>query len=164
MKIYYAHCVALYGTPQERRDVELLERAFDDGERSGVVEVVNPNSPIIERQCERVRALVNARNNLLNKQSGLMDLQATLAEIDRIRPFTDASQAVMELIFKPLAQGCDLLVFRSLPDGRIPAGVAKEIEWAAEKQIPTMELPSNLSSRTMSVTQTREYLREVGNR
>lgn len=41
MKIYYAHCQALYDTPQERRDIETLERL-------GFV-VVNPGAPWVER-------------------------------------------------------------------------------------------------------------------
>lgn len=37
LKVYYAHCLALYNTPQEKRDVELLEGL-------GFV-VENPNIP-----------------------------------------------------------------------------------------------------------------------
>lgn len=37
MKIYYAHCIALYGTPQEERDVATL--------KSLGFEVINPNAP-----------------------------------------------------------------------------------------------------------------------
>ena len=36
-KIYYAHCINLYGTPQEKRDIATLQ--------SLGFEVVNPNSP-----------------------------------------------------------------------------------------------------------------------
>lgn len=39
MKVYYAHCMALYGTPQEQRDIELLEGLG--------YEVVNPSSPSV---------------------------------------------------------------------------------------------------------------------
>lgn len=35
MRVYYAHCKAIYGTPQEERDIELLEVLG--------FEVVNPN-------------------------------------------------------------------------------------------------------------------------
>ena len=37
LKIYYAHSVSLYNTPQELRDIELLERLG--------FEVFNPNQP-----------------------------------------------------------------------------------------------------------------------
>jgi hypothetical protein len=37
MKVYYAHCVAIYGSKQEERDVKLLE--------SFGFEVNNPNTP-----------------------------------------------------------------------------------------------------------------------
>lgn len=43
MKCYYAHCKAIYGTPQEERDIELLE--------SLGFEVVNPNDPIHQERC-----------------------------------------------------------------------------------------------------------------
>jgi hypothetical protein len=44
MKIYYSHCQAIYDSPQEARDIEILERF-------GFV-VINPNSPehIVEAQ------------------------------------------------------------------------------------------------------------------
>lgn len=38
MKIYYAHCQAIYGTVQEKRDIELLQRLG--------FEVVNPSDSI----------------------------------------------------------------------------------------------------------------------
>lgn len=132
MKIYYAHCIAIYSTPQEDRDVALLEGL-------GFV-VKNPNAPRIHDQCENVRADA-----------------ATYG-------YTNPGEAVMQIVFKPLVASCDALAFRALPDGRIPAGVAKEIQWAREKGLPVIELPSNFSSRVMSVEATREYLQEVGSR
>ena len=57
----------------------------------------------------------------------------------------------------------DLLCFRALPDGRIPAGVAKEIQCAREHGIPVIELP-RLNGRTMTVEDTREYLMDSGYR
>jgi hypothetical protein len=40
MKIYYAHCINIYGTQQEKRDIATLEALG--------FEVVNPNSPANE--------------------------------------------------------------------------------------------------------------------
>jgi len=37
MKVYYAHCVSIYDTPQEARDIETLKACGFD--------VVNPNTP-----------------------------------------------------------------------------------------------------------------------
>jgi len=37
MKIYYAHPINLYGTPQEKRDIQLLDAMGFD--------VINPNNP-----------------------------------------------------------------------------------------------------------------------
>ena len=66
--------------------------------------------------------------------------------------------------FESLVDGCDAVAFRALPDGAVPAGVAKEIERAASKGKPVIELPSCISRRVLTVEQTREYLREIGQR
>ena len=145
MRCYYAHCIAIYSTPQEDRDVFTLE--------SMGFEVTNPNSPEINAQCERLR----------EEWKGLY-LPGTEILRDKYAQFDDVGHAIMELVFKPLlsAAKTDVVAFRALPDGRIPAGVAKEIEWAQTNGIPVIELPASLSTRTMSVAHTREYLREVG--
>lgn len=44
-KVYYAHVMALYDTPQELRDVHLLERLG--------FEVLNPNAPVHQAGAER---------------------------------------------------------------------------------------------------------------
>jgi hypothetical protein len=48
MTVYYAHSIALYGTPQEARDIEVL--------RSLGFKVINPGDPEI---CEVVAPLTN---------------------------------------------------------------------------------------------------------
>lgn len=45
MKIYYAHSLNLYGTPQEKRDVETLERLG--------FEVLNPNTPETQKAYDQ---------------------------------------------------------------------------------------------------------------
>jgi hypothetical protein len=116
MQAYYAHCTSLYNTPQEERDLSLIEEL-------GFL-VYNPN-------CEEA--------DIAYKEHGM--------------PW-----------FKKKVEECDCLVFRSLPDGNIPAGVYKEIQWAKEGGRPVFELPSGLLQRELSVEETREYLREVGQR
>jgi hypothetical protein len=63
-----------------------------------------------------------------------------------------------------LVKDCDALIFRSHPDGTIPAGVMKEINIMKEKGGPVLELPSWLEKRKLSVAETREYLIEMGQR
>jgi hypothetical protein len=122
-RVYYAHCIALYGTPQEDRDVEHLETLG--------FEVLNPNNPDVSRDVAELKAA---------GREDYMDY------------------------FHDLIQSCDAVAFRSLPDGRIPAGVAKEVQWADEVGIPVIELTSNFRSRVMSVEATRDYLKEIGQR
>lgn len=115
MKIYYAHCMFLYGTKQEERDVHTL---------SAFGEVVNPNSPE-------------------------SDTGAKIHGMDYFRRFVEE---------------CDAIAFRALPDGSIPSGVGKEINWFREAGKPIIELPGFSRRLLMTVEHTREYLREVGQR
>lgn len=156
MKIYYAHCTAIYHTPQEGRDIELLHTLFDGSDLLGRAEVINPSSPAIADMCTAIKLEVGAHNAAFEKYTAMGMLTTDVP--------LDASHEVMVRVFKNLAQTCDLLVFRALPDGRIPAGVFKEIQWAVEAAVPVMELPSGTLSREMTVTQTRQYLKEIGQR
>ena len=116
-QLYYAHPIDLYGTQQEKRDVELLGNVFTD------YVIFNPNSD----DCEDGYAL------------GGMEY------------------------FYNIVEQCDLVVFRGYPGGRIPAGVAGEVERATKHSIPVLELPT-LVDRALSVEDTRRYIREIGTR
>jgi hypothetical protein len=70
----------------------------------------------------------------------------------------------MGLFKKIIVDSCDVFAFRALPDGSIPAGVAKELGWALEAHKPILELPSNVLRRMISLEATRQYLAEVGQR
>jgi hypothetical protein len=117
--IYYAHCIALYDTPQEERDIETLKKLK--------FTVVNPNTH-----------------------------QVNIA-LEKLPQGADKMQ-----LFQHIVLACDALAFRALPDGSIPAGVAKEVAWAQEAGLPVIELPSSVSRRAITIESTREYLREVG--
>ena len=121
--VYYAHCVALYDSVQEQRDMITLQ--------SLGFSVLNPNHAAIDKQ---VREL---------KESGAEDY--------------------MEL-FRTYVNQCDVFAFRALPDGAIPAGVAKEIQYAIDAGKPIIELPNAIKRRTISLEHTREYLHDVGQR
>jgi hypothetical protein len=119
MKCYYSHCKAIYDTPQEDRDIDLLERLG--------YEVVNPNMKIHREMCE-------------DFGSGGMDY------------------------FIGQVMKCDVLAFRSLPNGEIPAGVWTEIRTALDNIIAIFELPRFYNRTILSVDATRDYLKEVGQR
>lgn len=67
-------------------------------------------------------------------------------------------------VFTQAVSDCDALAFRSFPDGKISAGVKKEIDKAIELNKPVIELPSITSNRILSVDDTREYLKLLGHR
>lgn len=71
---------------------------------------------------------------------------------------------VMVTVFYPLVRQAQIVFFRGLPDMKIPAGVAQEISWAASMEVPVLELPTRPAYRALSVDETREYLRDVGQR
>ena len=66
--------------------------------------------------------------------------------------------------FKPYVQSSRTLFFRSFPDNSIGAGVAQEIAWAQEVNIPVVEIPRQIQRRTLTVEQTRDMLKELGKR
>jgi hypothetical protein len=120
---YYAHCMAIYGTQQEERDLNLLKALG--------FEVVNPNTPETKDLCD----------------------------VTQMR-----GGNVMEEVFRPMVRAAGVVAFRGLPDGTIPSGVALELDYAREYTTPIIELPSGLARRRITLEQTREYLREVGQR
>lgn len=96
--------------------------------------IINPNSPKFEEQC---------RASQERGETGAYRLKT---------------------IFRPAIEQVDVLVFRALPDGSIPSGVAFEIEVAEQHHIPVIELPSAIRRRRLSYEETIAYLREVGQR
>lgn len=66
--------------------------------------------------------------------------------------------------FRSYVLDCQALVFRSFPDGSIGSGVAKEILWATEAGIPVIEIPRQITRRTLSVDETIDMLAELGQR
>lgn len=67
-------------------------------------------------------------------------------------------------VFLMAVTSCDALAFRAFQDGKISAGVAKEIDKAEELGKPVIELPTITSKRILSVDDTREYLKMLGHR
>lgn len=51
MKVYYAHCIAIYNTPQEARDIDTLRQLG--------FEVYNPNNSEVDATVKRLKAEQN---------------------------------------------------------------------------------------------------------
>lgn len=69
----------------------------------------------------------------------------------------------MEFFIEQVRQ-CDAIAFRAFLDGSIGAGVRAEIDEAVKLGIPIIELPCCIQRRTLTVEQTREALRDCGQR
>lgn len=69
----------------------------------------------------------------------------------------------MNIFFNEIKK-CDVLVFRANKDEKITAGVRKEIHCAWDHNIPTLEFPSTIWTRSLNVEETRKYLEKVGER
>lgn len=66
-----------------------------------------------------------------------------------------------------LMEDCDIVVFRGVPGNGITAGIYREItEFADALDLPVLQLPSMLDADMcrLNVPQTRQYLKEVGQR
>ena len=117
-KAYYAFPVSVLGTPQAKRDMDLI------------------------------RAM------------GFVPWP-----IDEDREFALADYPILGMdVFRPFVQASKILVFRAFPDGSIPSGVAKEIAWAVEAEIPVVEIPRQVPRRTLSHEDTLTMLIELGQR
>lgn len=129
LKVYYAHSLSLYGTPIEKKDVELLEVLG--------FEVVNPNTEGHQKKCEEIRAS---------------------------NPSTEITSHLIMSYFEGVAGDCDAVAFRAHIDGKIPAGVGKEVTKAMNAGKPVIELPNLVRSRFLEVGETRQYLHYLGQR
>jgi hypothetical protein len=141
LKVYYSHCQAIYGTKQESRDIDILVRMG--------FEIVNPSDQTHQDNVIEIK-----------KQA---ELDRAKLPVDQPFEFGIASRMAM-VYFLDLQKQCDVVAFRALPDGSIPAGVAKEIESAQKAGKPVIELPGFALRKVLSVESTRAYLAEVGQR
>jgi hypothetical protein len=83
--------------------------------------------------------------------------------VDKVRALVGYKAAGM-IAFKSYVEECAALFFRAFPDSSIGAGVAKEIAWAQEMNIPVVEIPRQIERRTLSVEDTKAMLSELGQR
>lgn len=61
-----------------------------------------------------------------------------------------------------ITHDCDMVAFRSLPNGKISSGIAAEIAYARQINLPIIELPCSLDIRFMDYPETKQYLIELG--
>jgi hypothetical protein len=124
LKVYYAHFMGIYNTPQEERDVKTLEALG--------LEVLNPNTPEVSAEFAAEK--------------------------------TGSYEAKFDKVFGTKVRECEVFAFKALPDGRIPGGIAMELKYATAAGKIIIELPSGTYARMMGRDDTREYLRDIGQR
>jgi hypothetical protein len=123
-KVYYAHPMYLYGKPQEKRDVQLLEDLGFD--------IINP---------------------------GADDYQEKFLEWNRDNKPDDP----MDFFYDSIDE-CEIVAFRANPDLRVSAGTWGEVNYAKRCGKLIIELPVLLSARGLSIDDTRELLKLLGQR
>lgn len=72
------------------------------------------------------------------------------------------SDKVMDYFREYIRENCDIVAFRSNPDGSILSGVSAELEEALILNLPIIELPCSLKNRMMDYPKTKSYLTEIG--
>ena len=85
LKVYYAHCMAIYNTKQEARDIALLEALG--------FEVVNPNSKEIDAAYEKRKADIAAAKT------------AGTDPMELFRPFAQGEGACDLIAFRGMTDG-----------------------------------------------------------
>jgi hypothetical protein len=130
MKVYYAHFMGIYNTPQEQRDIKTLEALG--------LEVLNPNIPETQKEVD--------------------------INLERYKHSKDSYMIMFDNVFFSKVRACEVFAFRALPDGRIPGGVFMELKEAQKEGKIIIELPCGTYSRGMNGDETREYLRDIGQR
>ena len=101
------------------------------------LDVLNPNTPETQEECTN--------------------------EFKTVKTDEEYNTAFAKVFFTKV-NSCEVFAFRSLPDGRIPGGVYKELKEAQRLNKIIIELPCGTYSRGMGKEDTREYLRDIGQR
>ncbi len=105
--------------------------------------------------------------NTKQEQRDIETITKIFADAEIINPnnpvYSEAYKTQGMELFLGLVDKCDVLVFRGCVNGKIPAGVYKEISRAKERQMPILELPSYIG-REMTIEDTRQMLLEIGTR
>ena len=102
--------------------------------------VVNPNEGHIQKEVDNSLE----KHKLLQSEDAYMDM--------------------FDEVFFSRVRECEVFAFKALPDGRIPGGVAMELKHAIEHNKIIIELPSGMNARFMGRDDTREYLKDIGQR
>lgn len=81
---------------------------------------------------------------------------------EKCRQLKEEGKNAMDM-FLDIVRTCSLVAFRGCVNGKIGAGVWKEVMIAKENNIPVIELPGFIG-RELSVDETRQMLIELGKR
>lgn len=118
------------------------------------------NTPVEERD---IKTLSSLGLEILNPNSKEISDRFAKAKEGLDTKILDNYMKAFEVFFDCVRE-CEVFAFRGLPNGRIPGGVAKELEVAIANNKIIIELPCSMISRSMGGEETREYLRDMGER
>ena len=84
MKVYYAHMMSIYDTPQEQRDIKTLEALG--------FEVVNPNQPEIQDAIQKWKESPNPKRNYEEKFHEIFGALVKACDVFAFRAFPITGQ------------------------------------------------------------------------
>lgn len=119
-KLYFAHPINTYGTEEEAQ----ILSAFQD---HPTYEIVNPSDKAHQLVVSTIKTEFNKR----------AEQEADPAKKTALRE--EGSVKIMEY-FTKLAADCDGCAFLAFDDGKIGAGIAKEIKAVLDKKGPVFEI------------------------
>lgn len=119
------------------------------------------NTPQEERDLDTLQRLGFI---VINPNQKNISDEFTVALANQKKGDKDGYHKAFDQVFLDRVRGCEVFAFKALPDGRIPGGVALELECAQMHCKTIIELPSGMNARKMGRDDTREYLKDIGQR
>lgn len=110
-----------------------------------------------------IQLLTNLGFNVVNPNIPSVQTEVDYC-LNEYKDLEDGYMKMFDTVFFSRVRNCEIFAFRPLPDGRIPGGVAMELKVAQEEGKMIIELPCGTHARSMGKDDTREYLRDLGQR
>ena len=107
-----------------------------------------------DMEKEHVKILERLGYYVLNPNDPRID-----SVVDQMQAEGKTSSEIMDY-FLTIVKKCDVLAFATTTTGKVSAGVKKEIDYMKSLDRPVFQLPIYSNLETMSVDETRKFLKE----